>query len=161
MTLASMMVGWGARQGLREHLDLLRQLRLGLELMAGEMELNMPPLSQLFETVGQGISGAVGEFLLGTGTLMAAVPGRPPQTAMKLQLERQPLNLTAEEIAMVMELGGALGRYDLGGQARLLELYRRRVDGMIQVAEGAKNQKSRAWMTASVCSGLILVLLML
>lgn len=121
----------------------------------------MPPLCELFETVGERIGGEIGEFFLGTGLKMAAVTGRPPQTAMKLQLEERPVCLTREETAMLMEMGGALGRYDLGGQARALDLYRGQLDRLIETAEGNRAQKSRAWMTASVCSGLILILLML
>lgn len=121
----------------------------------------MPPLSELFETVGKRTGGEVGEFFEGTGLKMAAVTGRPPHTAMKLQLEECPLYLPREETAMLMEMGGALGRYDLGGQARALNLYRTQVDRLIETAEAARNQKSRAWMTASLCSGLMLILLML
>lgn len=125
------------------------------------MELNMPPLAQLFETVGKGTAGAVGAFFEGAGMKMAAVTGRPPQTAMKLQLEESPLHLTREETAMLMELAGAMGRYDLVGQGRLLGLYRQRLDRRIEGLEANQREKSRAWMTASVCSGLMLVLLML
>lgn len=121
----------------------------------------MPPLSELFESVGKRTGGEIGDFFLGTGIQMAAVTGRPPQTAMKLQLEEYPLALSKEEKAMLMEMGGALGRYDLGGQARALGLYRTRVDRLIETAEATRTQKSKAWMTASVCSGLMLILLML
>lgn len=121
----------------------------------------MPPLAQLYETVGKGIGGQVGAFFAGTGVKMAAVTGRPPQTAMKLQLEEGPLNLSREETAMLMELAGAMGRYDLVGQARLLGLYRQRLDRLIEGLEENQREKRRAWMTASVCSGLLLVLIML
>lgn len=121
----------------------------------------MPPLGKLFETVGRGLSGPMGEFFVGTGVNMQAVAGRPPQTAMKLQLEQMELGLTSEETAMVMELAGALGRYDLGGQARLIGLYRQRIQRRIQGREAEQQEKSRAWMTASLCCGLMLVLMLL
>jgi stage III sporulation protein AB len=80
---------------------------------------------------------------------------------MKLQLEEQNLNLGDEEKAMLLELGGTLGRYDLEGQARTLELYKRRLDERIEAESQAFRQRSKAWMTASVCTGLMLVVLML
>jgi stage III sporulation protein AB len=92
---------------------------------------------------------------------MAAVTGRPPKTAMKLQLEEQNLLLSAEEKAMLLELGGTLGRYDLEGQARTLDFYKRRLDERIEAENQSIRQRSRAWMTASVCTGLMLVVLML
>jgi stage III sporulation protein AB len=161
VTAASMMSGWAARQSLRQRQTLLRQLRLALELMQGELELHMPAVSQLFETVGEQLGGPLGEFFLGTAVQMAAVTGRPPKTAMKLQLEEQNLLLSAEEKAMLLELGGTLGRYDLEGQARTLDFYKRRLDERIEAENQSIRQRSRAWMTASVCTGLMLVVLML
>lgn len=161
VTIASLMAGWAARQGLSNRLSLLRQLRLALEIMQGEMELNMPPLSRLFEEVGQRTGGQIGAFFAGTGMKMAEASGRPPVMAMRLQLEEQPIYLTQEEKAMLYELGGALGRYDLGGQARAMHLYRKQVDRRIDEVECTRGQKARAWMTASVCSGLMLILLLL
>ncbi len=161
VTLASLLAGWHARRGLSDELGLLRQLRLALELMQGEMELSLPPLPELFRGVGRRMDGAVGEFFQGTGEKMAAVTGRPPAMAMKIQMEQQELPLGREEKAMVLELGGALGRYDLNGQARALGLYRDRLDRRILTLEQVEKQKARAWMSASVCSGIMLVLLML
>ena len=158
--VASLMSGWMARQGLSRQLRLLRELRLGLELMGQEMELHMPPMPELFETVGRQIGGEIGELFVGTAVNMASVTGRPLNIALKLQMEGMP-GISAELRAMLLELAGALGRYDLGGQARTLRLYQDRLDRMILELEGVRRQKAKAWMTASVCSGLALILLLL
>lgn len=158
---ASLMNGLAARQSLGRRLDLLRQLRLGLELLQGEMELHMASLPELFEAVGQRMEGELGEFFIGTAVKMAAVTGRPLMAAMKLQMEEQPLGLPQQEKNMLLELSGALGRYDLGGQARALGLYKARVERLIEESEAVQRQKARAWMTASVCGGLTLILLLL
>ena len=159
--VASLMSGWMARQGLSRQLHLIRQLRLGLELMGQEMELHMPAMPELFETVGQQLGGEIGALFVGTAVNMASVTGRPLNIALKLQLEEMPLGFSAELRAMLLELSGALGRYDLGGQARTLRLYQDRLDRMILELEGVRQQKAKAWMTASVCSGLALILLLL
>ena len=159
--VASLMSGWMARQGLSRQLHLIRQLRLGLELMGQEMELHMPSMPELFETVGQQLGGEIGALFVGTAVNMASVTGRPLNIALKLQLEEMPLGFSAELRAMLLELSGALGRYDLGGQARTLKLYQDRLDRMILELEGVRQQKAKAWMTASVCSGLALILLLL
>ena len=159
--VASLMSGWMARQGLSRQLRLLRELRLELELMGQEMELHMPPMPELFETVGRQIGGEIGELFVGTAVNMASVTGRPLNIALKLQMEGMPLGISAELRAMLLELAGALGRYDLGGQARTLRLYQERLDRMILELEGVRRQKAKAWMTASVCSGLALILLLL
>lgn len=158
---ASLMSGWASRQGMQQQLRLRRQLRLALELMQGEMELRMPPVAELFETVGQQLGGELGQFFQGTAVEMAAVTGRPPQTAMRLQLEKEPLPLEQEERRMLLELGGCLGRYDLTGQARALNLYKRQADGLIAAGEDTIHRRARASMTASVCAGLALIVILL
>lgn len=62
---------------------------------------------------------------------------------------------------MLLELSGCLGRYDLNGQGRALELYKNRLDLEIAQREGALRQKARASMTASVCAGLALIVILL
>lgn len=121
----------------------------------------MPSVGELFERIGQQLDGPVGMFFQGTAMQMAAVTGRPPQTAMKLQLEQEPLYIGQEETSLLLELAGCLGRYDLSGQARALGLYKTRLDGMIGEAEVVLQRKARAWMTASVCSGLALIVILL
>ena len=90
---------------------------------------------------------------------LAAVTGRPPQTALRMALEQ--VTLGREEENLLLELCGCLGRYDLCGQARALELYKTRLDGMIAESENVIHRRSRAWMTASVCSGLALIVMLL
>ena len=93
--VASLMSGWMARQGLSHQLRLLRELRLGLELMGQEMELHMPPMPELFETVGRQIGGEIGELFVGTAVNMASVTGRPLNIALKLQMEGMQLGFSA------------------------------------------------------------------
>ena len=161
MGIASLMSGWAAGQGLRQRLRVLHRLRLALELMQAEMELHMPSVAELFETVGERVEGETGRFFVGAAVEMAAVSGRSPQTAMRIQLEREPLPVQAEDKAVILEIGGCLGRYDLGGQARALGLYKTRLDRRIQSLEERQKQKSGAWMTAAVCSGLTVIVLLL
>ena len=161
VTMASLMTGLLARQNLGQRLRFLRQLRLGLELMQSEMEVHMVSVPELFEAVGRQLSGPLGELFTGTGVQMAALKGRSPVTAMKLQLEQQAPFLGKQETALLLELATSLGRYDLGGQARTLELYKHQTDGLLEEAALDKKHKSRAWMTASVCTGLALIVILL
>ena len=158
---ASFFIGLAARQGMRRQVDLLRQLRLALELMQGEMELHGPPVAELFDTVGRQMDGPVGSLFRGASVEMSAVTGRPPQTAMRMILEQEPSLLGQEETGLLLELCGCLGRYDLGGQSRALELYKRRLDSMVSEAEKLLRRRARSSMTASVCAGLALIVILL
>ena len=121
----------------------------------------MASVPELFEAVGQRVEGELGEFFVGTAVQMTAVKGRPPVTAMKLQLEQQPAFWGKEEENLLLELSTALGRYDPVGQARMLEIYKGRVDALMEELEETRRQKAKAWMTASVCTGLALIVILL
>ena len=125
------------------------------------MELRMPSVAELFESVGKQIGGQVGSLLEQTALEMTAVTGRPPKTAMQMILERQEYCFCREDAAMLLELSSGLGRYDLTGQARLLGLYKNRLDEMIQKEEEQLQRRAKASMTASVCAGLALILVLL
>lgn len=138
----------------------MQQLQLAMELMESEMELNMPPMAELFENVGNRIGGAVGQLLEGTALKLTAVPGRPPQTAMKIQLEEMPGIFPLQERTMLLELCGCLGRYDLRGQARALGIFKSRFGAMLLRQENEAKTKGKAWLTASVCGGLAVVVIL-
>lgn len=125
------------------------------------MELNMPPLPDLFEGVGRRMGGSVGQLLEGTAVKLTAVTGRPPQTAMKMQLEEMPGTFPAQERALLLELCGCLGRYDLRGQARALGIFKSRFGALSLRQEAEAKNKSRAWLTASVCGGLAVVVILI
>ena len=161
VALASAMAGWAARQGMHGRVRIRRQLRLALELMQGEMELGMPTVAELFETVGKQMEGEVGRFLEDAALEMSAVSGRPPRTALKIEMERQPGLFDTEERMLLLELGGCLGRYDLEGQARALTLYKDRADRLTASSEEMLRRRARASMTASVCAGLALIIILL
>jgi stage III sporulation protein AB len=158
---ASLMLGWAARRGLQTQVDLRRQLRLALELMQSEMELDMPPVAELFDRVGRQISGPVGEFFQGAAVEMVAVSGRPPQMAMRLQLETCDPGFGREVTNLLLEVGGCLGRYDILGQARALQVYKQRLDSLLSQAEETLAQRARASMTASLCGGLAVIVILL
>ena len=108
VTLASAMCGWAARQGMHRTLRIRRQLRLALEWMRAEMEIGMPTVAELFETVGKRLDGEVGRFLEGAAFEMAAVSGRSPRTALKIRMEQDPELFGPEERGLILEVGGCL-----------------------------------------------------
>jgi hypothetical protein len=77
---------------------------------------------------------------------------------MRLSLEKN--SFPREEGQLLLELAGCLGRYDLGGQARALGLYKARLEGLIQESQETLRQRSRAWMAAAVCGGLTLIVVL-
>lgn len=159
MALASWMGGILARREMVRRVRLWRQIQLALELMQAEMELHMPSAAELFSEVGRQLGGELGMFFQGCAAEMHQVSGRPPQAAMRIQLEQW--NPGREETALLLELGGSLGRYDLLGQARALELLKRRAVQAASEAEEILRRKARTSMTASVCAGLCLIIILL
>jgi len=153
------LVGIGARQSLCRRVEVRRQIALGLELLQGELEMSMPPAAELLTRVGQRLGGPVGEVLLTAGQDMEAVPGRPPLGALRISLEELKC-LDSAEGQLLLELGTCLGRYDLTGQVRALAYLRKRTEALIEQAEKQLEQKARASVTAAVCGGLALIVLL-
>lgn len=125
------------------------------------MELRMPAVAALFEQVGRQTEEPVSGLFLEAARQMNKVTGRPPQTALRMALEQAGSLWDREETGLLLELGGALGRYDLCGQARVLELLKNRLDRMIAENERVLVQRAKAWMTASVCSGAAVIVILL
>ena len=125
------------------------------------MELHLPPLHTLLSTVGGQLGGELGMIFQQAGAQMQAVTGRPPQTALRIALDEQPGALDREEEALLLQLAGSLGRYDLDGQLRAMDLCRQRLEDMTCRAEQTLRQRARASMTASVCAGLALIVMLL
>ena len=157
----AMIVGLFAGQGLRRDVSRMRRLCLALELMGNEMKLDLPPLRELFEQVGRQVDGEVGELFAGTAVKLSAVSGRPPQTAIKMQLQEMEGTFSREEKQLLLSLCQSLGRYDPEGQQRILEVFLTRINTMVTKGESEMQNKSRAWMTASVCCGLAVVVILL
>lgn len=121
----------------------------------------MSSVAELFEQVSRQTDEPISGFFAGTAEQMRLVTGRPPQTAMRLVLEQGTSEWSREERELLLELGGCLGRYDLVGQARALELQKTRLDSLIARNEAVHQQRAKAWMTASVCSGLAMIVILL
>lgn len=156
---ASLLAGAGSRQSLRQRVAVRRSLALALELLQGEMELRMPPVGELFQTVGRQVESPVGMILTRAGLEMELVPGRPPVTALRIASEGGPLD--REEQALLLQLGTSLGRYDLTGQGRALAVFRDRAARLSSQAEEILRGRARASMTAAVCGGLALIIILL
>lgn len=161
VALGSMAVGAFAGLGLRRQVYRLRRMVLALELIRGELELNLPPLRELFELVGRQVEGEVGELFSGTAAKLEAVSGRPPHTAMKMQFQEMSGFFTVEERQLLLSLSLCLGRYDPASQGRTIDVFLGRVNSMLEKGETEMQNKSIAWMTASVCCGLAVVVILL
>lgn len=121
----------------------------------------MPPIRELFAQVGRQTGDEVGELFMGTAVKLSAVSGRPPQTAMKMQLQEMEGVFSGEERQLLLSLCQCLGRYDPEGQRRALNVFLSRINTMVTKGETEMQNKSRAWMTASVCCGLAVVVILL
>lgn len=121
----------------------------------------MCSVAELFETVGKQLSDELGELFEHAAVQMCSVSGRPPGTAMRMALEEGSVSLEQEERNLLLELCLCLGRYDLEGQARAMQIYKSRLDELIEGKAAEQKQKAKAGMTAALCSGLTMIVILL
>ena len=74
-------------------------------------------------------------------------------------LSTSELPLTGDERAMLLELGGVLGRYDADGQRNSLLQAKRRLSELLTAAREEQAAKTRLFGFMGVAAGLLLVIL--
>lgn len=158
--LASLLGGWGARRGMQRQLRLLYGLRMGLERLQGELETRLPGTAELLHTLGENLPEPLGPVFHSAGGQMEEVPGRPPQTALRIALEEAGSPLGPEDAGLLLELAASLGRLDPERMDRALEPFRGRLDRRIGQMEADLRHRARASLTAAVCGAAALIVML-
>lgn len=143
---------------LRRRQRVLDSLSLAMELLRAELRSSLAPLPELFAAAARSMEGVTSSFFQ---QLAQDMRERPLATPMQLMRARLPiLGLEPWECAILLELGNALGCYDLESQLRLLDAAQLRLQ---QAAEHCGKQilgEGRSWGTLGICTGLALAIVL-
>ena len=125
-----------------------------LELLRAELRSSLAPLPVLFGTVAESTEGNTSAFF---GQMASDMQTQPLATPLQLMRRNLPLlGLESRENAILLELGNALGCYDLESQLRMLDAAQARLH---QAAERCGRQilgEGRGWGALGFCTGLAL-----
>ena len=99
-----------------------------LEAMKGEIEYRLTPLPELFAALGEGTEPVTAAFFRGCAAMMEADRALPPQLVLGRAMEQTTsLQWSARTRETVRNLAFSLGKFDLGGQVRAIELAQERL----------------------------------
>lgn len=138
----------------------LREFSCMLELLSCELNYTLLPLGQLCRQTAQRTGSTCARFL---SIYAAAVEAnKPPASAAREALGKvKGLYLPNDASLALLELFGALGRYDLDGENRLLELTQRRLKQALHRCECEKRPIARGYAALGLCTGAALAILLL
>lgn len=143
---------------LRRQQRTLEVLSAALLLLQAELRSSLAPLAALFSSVADGAEGVVGRFFR---QLSLDIQAEPLSSPLHLMRRRLPLlGLEPRESAILLELGNALGCYDLESQLRLLEAVRERLRQAELRCGKRILSEGRGWSALGICTGLALAIVL-
>ncbi|MCR5664802.1 MAG: stage III sporulation protein AB [Oscillospiraceae bacterium] len=144
-----------------EELALLRELCRGVERVHAELATSLRPLPELCAQLGGELSGAAGAFFR---SLAESMPALSQQSFFELWQSAAGRSLSAlapEERSALLQLGQALGRFELQEQLGACERCRESLaDAAAERKERSRNER-KLTLALSGAAGALLCLLLL
>lgn len=135
----------------------LRQLLGALEFLSCELSYRLTPLPNLCRGAAEGRGGAVAEFFQRLAAELEKQAEPDAQSCVRSIQARMELPTSVRRI--LWELGQTLGRFDLPGQLRGLELSIRETEQALRIIREGAPERRRSWQTLGLCVGAALAIL--
>lgn len=157
---ASAGFGIGTAMGYYRKVRQLREFCRSLEILKCEMNYTLAPVGQLCRVTAQRVGGTAGAYFsaYGEGVEAGLSRGGAAQRAIE---KTKALTLPNDALMCLLELCGDLGRYELPGENRLIDLTLQRLRGALERYEGEKRPMVRGYVLLSICTGIALTILMI
>ena len=137
---------------------LLRQLVSALDYMLCELQYRLTPLPELCRQAGQQGKGVLGQIFLQLAETLEYPMSSNVGSCMEKVLSAYD-DIPVKVLENLQLLGSTLGRFDLEGQAKELELLRQQCRADIVLLSADKIQRQRSYQTLGLCAGAALVIL--
>lgn len=135
----------------------LKELLGALEFLSCELSYRLTPLPSLCRGAAEGRSGAVGTFFLELAKELEKQTEPDVQGCVRGVLSG--MSLTGSTGRLLRELGQSLGRFDLPGQLRGLEMSIRETELALRTIREGAPERRRSWQTLGLCVGAALAIL--
>lgn len=133
----------------------LREISHALEILKCEMNYSLAELPKLCRVTGRRVGGSAGNFL--EVYAAALEDGLPRTKAAQRAVER--LSLPSDGQMALLELFGSLGRYELAGENRLIQMTLHRLKAATERCEKEKKPLAKGYAALGICTGIALVIL--
>lgn len=164
---AVLLAGGGAYLGLSATARLERRVRsiramLGaLELLERELTFRLTPMPALLERLARQAHPPVNTFFARCLSGLSDLGERTLSDLWNEALEAVPMELGQEDLMILRELGGILGRYDGEGQGEALALAQARLGQCLAAAAEERTRLGRVYGALGLSVGALLVILLL
>ena len=150
--------GFSLVRGHRREEAALRSLLIALDYMSSELHFHAPALSQLCRGAGKLCGRGVGQVFLKLADRLE--DNQTPDAASCMDAVLEDCQLPAVTLENMRLLGASLGRFDLEGQLKGLEVVRGAAKTGLDKLLAEREQNMRNFQTLSLCAGAALVILL-
>ena len=134
-----------------------------LDFIEAEIVCRLSPLPEIIAALATEARPPVGGFFSRMLKNYESMRDERPFSAIWADsLDATPeLDLSLEELRLMKELGGALGRYGADEQRQLIEYTRRRLRSLLDGAEKERERQSRMYGILGVAGGIAAVIILI
>ena len=129
-----------------------------VELLRCEINYSLQPLPEVCALVADRLTGPPAAFFRCFAAQLREPVSRDRAAAAALEAARG-LQLPQDAVMAVLELCSALGRYDLDGENRMLDLTAKRLQAALARCEAEKRPRAKCYAALGLCTGLALLIL--
>lgn len=161
VTVSAGSVGFGFAASVHRQRCQLQALIAALTDMRNEIEYRLTPLPELFLS-RQLPEKEIEKLFHRCGELLSQDRMLPPSTALHAALRHTGgLQLSEDTVRTLLSLGVGLGKMDVCGQCRALELACVRLEQQLQELDQNRKARCSSYRTLGICAGLAFAVILL
>lgn len=136
----------------------LREFRSAVEILKCEINYTLLPLPELCRLTAKRLSGPPAQFFRNLAALLGEEISRDRAVAEAMESAKG-LTLPEDAQMAVLELCNTLGRYDLEGENRMLQLTAHRLNAALERCEAEKKPRAKSYAALGICTGIAIIIL--
>lgn len=154
--------GFSMALNVKRMISVLQQLLASLDQMKNEIEYRKTPLPELMRILSVQTKGGVAEFWGRVADDLFLRQETSVYAIVKKNLAVMPASVFSSPVRhILMNLGSGLGKYDVAGQLRAIDLAAVRLRGLLEQYETEQSVRVRGYCTLGICAGLALAIIIL
>ena len=133
-------------------------MKTALAIFATKIKLTYEPIPQIFEALGNRENSNISNIFQKASQKMKELPAGQ---AWLEALTMESTNFTKEDIGVLKNLSNLLGKVDLEGQIREIELVDNFLNQQIEKAEEESKKSEKMYKTLGITAGLAMVIVLI
>ena len=159
---ATSIAGISMARQVRGYTSLLQQLVVALELMKGEIEYRKTPLPELMRVVSLSSGERLRPFFAAISNDLYAKNENTVYGIFRRNLEKVSVTVLPSSVRQILlNLASGLGKFQVEGQMRAIELAMVRMEELIEDSRVEQKGRVKSYCTLGVCSGLAIGIMLL